>query len=154
MASKLLLVEDVADLGRKGDLVDVKPGFARNYLIPQGKAVVADHRTIRMQAKLQEERRQKAQADREEAEKMAAQFTDITIETSVNTDQEGRMYGSVSAVDVIELLKNQHQLEVEKRYVQLKHPIKELGTHTIHFRLNEGVEATCTLNIVPKGAVA
>lgn len=154
MASKLLLVEDVADLGRKGDLVDVKPGYARNCLIPQGKAVIADQRTIRLQAKLQEERRQKAAEDRQEAEKLAAQFTDLVIETTVNTDQEGHMYGSVSVGDIVGLLLDQHKLEVEKRYVQLKHPIKELGAHTIHFRLNEGVEATCILKVEPKGAVA
>ena len=154
MASKLLLVEDVHELGRKGDVVEVKPGYARNFLIPQGKAVIADQRTIRMQAKLQEERRQKADADRQEAEKLAARFVDLAIETTVNTDHEGRMYGSVTAVDVVALLQEQHQLEVEKRYVLLKHPIKELGTHTIHLRLNEGVEATCTLKIEPKSAIA
>ncbi len=154
MASKLLLVEDVGDLGRKGDLVEVRPGFARNFLLPTGKAVIADQRTIRLQAKLQEERRQRAIEERKESEKVAERFVDLVIETTVNTDQEGHMYGSVSAVDVVELLKNQHNIEIEKRFVQLKHPIKELGEHTLHFRLNEGVEANCTLKIEAKSALA
>lgn len=152
MASKLLLVEDVEDLGRKGDIVEVRPGFARNFLLPQGKAVVADNRTIRLQAKLQEERRQRAEQDRQEAEKLAEVFADILIETTVNTDQEGKMYGSVTASDIVDLLRDQHKIEVEKRFIQLKHPIKELGSHEIHFRLKEGVEATCTLKVEAKTA--
>jgi large subunit ribosomal protein L9 len=147
MASKLLLVEDVEELGRQGDLVEVRPGYARNFLLPQGKAVVADARTIRMQAKLQEERRQRAIEDRKESEKVAALFVDLVIETVVNTDQEGKMYGSVTASDVVDLLRDQHKLEIEKRFVLLKHPIKELGSHVIQFRLKEGVEASCVLNV-------
>jgi len=147
MASKLLLVDDVEDLGRKGDIVEVRPGYARNFLLPQGKAVIADARTIRMQAKLQEERKQKAIQDRNESEALAARFVDLVIETTVNTDQEGKMYGSVTAADIVELLQNQHQIAIEKRYVHLKHPIKEIGSHNIHFRLPEGVEANCTLKV-------
>lgn len=147
MASKLLLVDDVDHLGRKGDIVEVRSGYARNFLLPQGKAMVADARTIRMQAKLQEERRQRALQDRQESEKLAERFVDLVIETTVNTDQEGKMYGSVTAADIVELLLAQHKMEIEKRFVHLKHPIKELGTHVIHFRLKEGVEANCTLKV-------
>lgn len=153
MASKLLLVEDVEHLGRKGDLVSVRGGFARNFLLPKGKAVVADTRTIRMQAKLQAERLQRAQEDRQEAEKLAARFVDLVIETTVNTDQEGKMYGSVTTADIVALLLDQHKIEIEKRYVHLKHPIKELGSHTIHFRLNEGVEAECALKVESKATL-
>lgn len=153
MASKLLLVEDVEDLGRKGDIVEVRPGYARNFLLPQGKAVVADSRAIRLQAKLQEERRQRALQDRQESEKLAELFTDLLIETTVNTDHEGKMYGSVTAADIVDLLRDQHKIEIEKRFVQLKHPVKELGNHEIHFRLKEGVETSCTLKVEAKTAV-
>lgn len=153
MASKLLLVDDVENLGRKGDLVEVRPGYARNFLLPNGKAVIADARTIRMQAKLQEERRLRAIEDRKEAEQLAARFVELEIVTTVNTDQEGKMYGSVSAADIVDLLLDQHKIEIEKRYVHLKHPIKELGSHTIQFRLKEGVEASCVLKIESKTVV-
>ena len=73
-ATKLLLVEDVEDLGRSGEIVSVKPGYARNKLLPSGAAVLADKKALRMQAKLQEERAQKAISDKADAEKLKAQI--------------------------------------------------------------------------------
>ncbi len=148
MATKLLLVQDVDDLGRSGDVVSVKPGFARNYLIPHGFAKVADKRTLRMQARLQQERAVRAAEDRREAETQATQLADIQLTTIVKVDQEGNMYGSVSAHDIMKLLAEQAKVEVEKKSVQLKHAIKELGIHRVSLRLKEGVEATIVVKVM------
>lgn len=150
MANKLLLLNDVDGLGRQGDIVNVRPGYARNFLLPEGFAVIADKRALRMQVRLQEERRQKAIVDKKEAEELAARIQDLTVTTIVKIDHEGHMYGSVSAVDVMHLLKEQAQVEVEKRNVQLHQPIKEVGVHTIKLKLKEGIPATFTLKIVPE----
>lgn len=128
MATKLLLIQDVEDLGRSGDLVNVRPGYARNFLIPGKFAVVADKRTIRMQARLQEERKQKAIEDKAESEALAQKMEGITITTQVKVDHDGHMYGSVTQADVVKLLHEQHNIELEKKNIVLKHPIKEVGT--------------------------
>lgn len=148
MAAKLLLIEDVEDLGRSGDIVSVKPGFARNFLLPRGFAVVADKGALRMQARLQEEREKQAALDKAEAEKAAEQIAVVTLSTIVKVDQDGHMYGSVSAHDVADLMQSQANITVEKRSIVLKHPIKVLGVHKINVKLKEGVVATVTLKVM------
>jgi len=148
MANKLLLTQDVEDLGRSGDIVSVKPGYARNYLIPHGFAVIADKRALKMQARLQEERRKKAAQDKEESEKLSTTIEGITITTVVKVDHEGHMYGSVTAQEIVHLLQEQANLNVEKRSLQVKHPFKEIGVHKVNIKLKEGVTSTITLKIV------
>lgn len=148
MASKLLLIEDVEDLGRSGDVVTVRPGFARNFLLPRGLAVVADKGAIRMQARLQEQRRQKAAEDKKEAESLAAQLSDITLTKVVKVDHEGHMYGSVTAQDIIHLVHDQAKISLEKRSLQVKQPFKEIGVHKVNVKLKEGVTTSFTLKII------
>lgn len=150
MATKLLLIDDVEDLGRSGDIVNVKPGYARNFLLPRGAAVIADRNALRRQARLQEERLKKAAADKQEAEKQAEVMANVTIETIVKVDHDGHMYGSVTTADIVHLLQEQASIGVDKRSVQLKHPIKEIGVHTIALKLKEGVVSSFTLKIVPE----
>ncbi len=147
MATKLLLVQDVEDLGRSGDIVSVKPGYARNYLIPHGFGLVADKRTLRIQARLQQERAVRAAEDRKEAEAQAAQLHDVNLTAIVKVDPEGHMYGSVSAHDVVRMLAEQARVEVDKKAVQLKHALKVLGIHRVPLRLKEGVEATVVVRV-------
>ena len=150
MMTKVLLIEDVEDLGRKGEIYQVRPGFAFNYLLPQKFAIIADKAALRKQTQLQEERRQKALQDKHEADVMAGQLQGETIETSVKVDHEGHMYGSVSILDILQLIKLKTGLDLDKKVVQLKHPIKELGVFSISLRLKEGVEAQITLKIMPE----
>jgi len=154
MATKLLLINDVESLGKRGDLVSAKQGYARNFLIPQGLAVVANKNTLRMQARLQEERKQKALVDKQEADELKARLEQVTVVTTVKVDHDGHMYGSVSSVDIVNLLQEQEKIAIEKRLVQLKHPIKETGVHDIVLKLNEGVTASFKLKVVPEDANA
>lgn len=148
MATRLLLLQDVDALGRRGDVVNVKPGYARNFLLPQGIAVVADSRTLRMQEKLKEERKQQALADLKESEEMAAKINGITVIKVVKVDSEGHMYGSVTVNDIVDLILENAQIELEKRAVQLKHPIKTTGVHAITLRLKEGVTTSFNLKVM------
>lgn len=152
MAAKLLLIEDVEDLGRSGDLVTVKPGFARNFLIPRKYAVVANAATLRIQAKLQEERLKKAAVEKQEAESIAKVLEGVTVKTIVKIDHDGHMYGSVSAHDIVELLQSQANITLEKRAIALKHAIKETGIHSIAVKLKEGITASFTLKVIPEGS--
>lgn len=147
MATKLLLIEDVESLGRSGDVVSVKPGYARNFLIPQGLAEVASAHVLRKQARLQEERQQKAIQDKSEAEAVAGKLNGLVVVTTVKVDHEGHMYGSVSQADIAHLVQEQHGIALDKKNVHLKHHIKEVGVHEIKLRLKEGVEAVITLNV-------
>lgn len=144
---KLLLVEDVEHLGRSGDVVTVRPGYARNCLVPEKYAVPADKRALRMQTRLQEERRKRASHDRKEAEELAALLEGVSLSTTVKVDPEGHMYGSVSAADLTRLLHEQNGIELDRHLIQLKHPLKALGTHTVPVRLKEDVQTSFTVDI-------
>lgn len=146
MQNQLLLLEDVEDLGRSGDVVTVKPGYARNFLIPQKKAVVADKFTLRLRARLMEERSKQAVVDKKDAEELAEKCATLELSVEVKVDAEGRMYGSVSAVDIVKICA-QEGINVEKKNIVLPHPIKDLGIHTIQLRLKEDVKASLALNI-------
>lgn len=147
MRNQLLLLEDVEDLGRSGELVTVKPGYSRNFLIPQKKAVVADKFTLRMQAKLQEERSKQAAIDKKESEEIAQKIQGVTLDIEVKVDPDGHMYGSVTAFDIVRLFETQG-IQIERKGVVLAQPIKTLGAHPIHLKLKEGVPVQVTLNVL------
>lgn len=148
MATKLLLLEDVDALGRSGEIVNVKPGYARNYLLPQGIAIIADKKALRQQERLKEERQKRAIADKKEADDIATRLEGVALIKVVKVDQEGHMYGSVTAQDIVHLLQEQHQVEIEKKNIQLKHPIKTTGVHPIPLKLKEGVASSITLKVM------
>lgn len=151
MANQLLLLDDVDGLGRSGDVVRVRPGYARNFLLPQGLAVIANKHALLMQAKLQEERRKRAIVDKQEAEKLALRFQDVVLTTFVKVDPEGNMYGSVTTTDIVDLLKNQADIELERRSVHLPQSIKTIGTHTVKLKLKEGVLSAVKVQVVAEG---
>jgi large subunit ribosomal protein L9 len=145
--TKLLLVQDVDNLGRRGDIVNAKAGYARNFLVPQGFAVVADQRAVRMQVRHQEERAKQAIVDRADAEKVALQITNIELSIDVKVDHEGHMYGSVTVADIITKVQEEKGILLEKKSVLLKHPIKEIGVHEIDLRLKEGVTSKIIVKV-------
>ena len=149
MTQKILLLEDVENVGRKGDVASVKPGYAYNFLIPKGFALVANRAALRRQAKLQEERRIRADVDRKEAEELAAKLNGEQLEIEVKVDHEGHMYGSVSVLDIAERLKLKTGLEIEKKMIQLKHPLKDVGVFDLTIRCKEGVTAQIHVKVYP-----
>ncbi len=146
MRNQLLLIKDVEDLGRSGDVVSVKPGYSRNFLLPQKKAVIADKFTLRMQVKLKEERARRAELDRKDAEELSHKIEGMVLSTEVRVDPDGHMYGSVSALDIVRLFAAEG-IVIERRNVVLLHPIKTLGVHSINLNLKEGVSAHITLKV-------
>ncbi|MBM3193804.1 MAG: 50S ribosomal protein L9 [Chlamydiae bacterium] len=144
----LLLLEDVINYGRKGDLVHVAPGFARNYLLPKRKALLATRVTIKMREKLQKERKEQAEIDRKESEKLALKLEGKSFETTVKVDPEGHLYGSVTAHDIMEIVVREG-FTIEKKHVALLHPIKQIGTYQVNLRLPEGVEVAVALVVKP-----
>jgi len=150
MKKQLLLLEDVDGLGRSGDIVTARAGFIRNFLLPMKKALVANKQILKLQQKLKVEREKQAAVDRKLAEAYAETLKDLVLEQEVKVDTEGKMYGSVTQMEIVRLLQDAgHQLE--RRNLLLPHPIKTLGTHTVKLRLKEGVEAEVLLKVKAEG---
>src|SRR3569832_79640 len=147
MKQQYLLISDVEDVGRSGEVISVKPGFARNFLLPQQKAVPASEHTLRMQARLKEERAKQADIDRKEAEALAAKLQGLTLTITVKVDPEGNMYGSVGPTEIIELFAKEG-LQMDRRNIGINKPIKVIGPLTMALKLKEGVTSTYTLMIV------
>jgi len=150
MKQQLLLLQDVDSLGKKGEIVTARPGYVRNFLLPQNLAVVASTNTLRKQERLKAERAKQAEIDSKEAALLAKQIESISLEIRVKVDPEGHMYGSVSAADITQLFQDQG-LPVERKYIQLNRPIKETGVHKISLKLKEGIPVICNLSIIPEG---
>ncbi|HEX2578919.1 MAG TPA: 50S ribosomal protein L9 [Rhabdochlamydiaceae bacterium] len=151
MKQQYLLIDDVEDVGRSGELISVKPGFARNYLLPQQKAVPASAHALRMQAKLVEERAKKAAIDKKEAEEQATKLGGLVLKITVKVDPEGHMYGSVGASDIIELFAKEG-ITVGKRNIGLNKPIKATGIHPMTLKLKEDVTCAYSLEIIGEQA--
>ena len=149
-AVQVLLLKDVDHLGRSGDLVRARPGYVRNFLLPQKLALVADARALALQAKLQEERGKLAEQERKEAEKMAAKIEGIQLRVDVKIDPMGHMYGSVTAQDLVKLLEEKNVV-IDRRSIVLGQPIKRVGVFPVTLRLKEGVTAGITVEVVGEG---
>lgn len=149
MANKLLLLEDVDGLGRSGDIVAAKPGYVRNYLIPQKKAIIAGKSTLKLRARLQEERQKQATVDRKESEELAQRLEGFVLTTTVKVDPDGNLYGSVSTLDVSRLLKEQG-FQIERKNVILPLPIRTVGKKSVELRLKEGVVTSITVEVQPE----
>ena len=145
---ELLLIQSVDHLGKQGEVVSVKPGYARNYLLPQGLAAIATDHHKRMiekhKARLQEIQNQRLAGLRDLAEQLARQS--ITIEANAN--EEGHLYGSVGATDIVSALKR-NEVTVTTDQVRLKGPLKELGLYTVNIHLGHEVEAELKVWVVP-----
>lgn len=153
MKQQYLLIEDVEDVGRSGEVISAKPGFARNFLLPQQKAVLATEHTLRMQTRLQEERAKQAAVDKKAAEDLADKLRGTILKITVKVDPEGNMYGSVGPTDIIELFAKEG-IPVDRRNIGLNKPIKEVGVHSMTLKLKEGVMCDYTLQIVGQQAQA
>ena len=147
---KLILTQTIESLGIIGSEVEVKPGYARNYLLPQQKAVVATPQNRRRMEQDKSKVELQIAKERTLAEEMAQKLASVVCRISAKVAEEDRLYGSVTVRDVIDSLAAQNVV-VEKRMVLLSEPIKHLGTHKVPIRVYKGVEPEITLEIVAEG---
>ena len=148
---EVLLAENVASLGNQGDIVRVKPGYARNYLLPQGFATVATEHNKRM-VERHRQRLGELEAGRVKDLKTLAEAIgrySVTLEANANPD--GQLYGSIVAADISKSLKAANY-EVEPEHIKLEGPLKELGMYTIAVELHEKVKADVKVWVVPAAA--
>jgi large subunit ribosomal protein L9 len=147
---EVILREDVTGLGIIGDVVKVKPGFARNFLLPRGLAVVADGRNL---GQLEHQKRiiaAKKARERGDIEGRAKQIHGLVVETEVRAGKGGRLFGSVTNLDVKKLL-DEKGLDIDRRRIELKDPIKEIGEFGVLVRIGQDVTATVKVIVKPLG---
>lgn len=144
---EVILREDVKSLGKSGEMVRVKPGFARNYLLPQGLAFEATEGNKKRIAGETKARGAKVQAERTEAEAMAARLGTLSVTIIGKAGEEGRLFGSITAQDVADALERQGT-PIDKRRIELDQPIKALGHHTVAIRLHADVHAEVRVSVV------
>jgi large subunit ribosomal protein L9 len=144
---EVILRTDVPKLGKAGDIVKVKDGFARNYLLPKGLAIPANQKTIKA---LENQRKiilAKAERERKKAQSLAEKLTGLTLTFYRKVIEGDRIYGSISAQDIVKTLEEKG-LNFERRFVLLDEPIKQLGTYEIPIRLGPGVEVRISVEVV------
>ncbi|MBI4300951.1 MAG: 50S ribosomal protein L9 [Chloroflexi bacterium] len=146
---KVVLIEDVENLGRQGEIKNVADGYGRNYLIPKGLAAPATPAALQ-----QAEARQRARARQEErlateAQTVAAKLQATIITLQARAGEQGRLYGSITNVDIAEEIKRATGYEVDRRRIEIEAPIRELGTHEVSVKLSAEVTATVTVIVEP-----
>lgn len=146
MNLQVILNEEVPNLGRPGDVVKVRAGYARNYLLPRNLAVEANSRNLRAFEHQKALAMRRREANRADAVKLKQRLEALTLTISANAGEEGKLFGSVTNIDVERALR-EHGFNIERRKIILAEPIKQLGDFTIPVRLDPEVEAGVKLTV-------
>jgi large subunit ribosomal protein L9 len=144
----LILRSDVDNVGKKGDVVDVSDGFARNFLVAKGLAMKASPGAVAQAAGMRRARAVKDARDRESAEQVARLLVTKVIRIPGRAGPEGRLFGSVTTVDLVNAVQEQASVTLERKRVHLDEPIKSLGTHEVPVRLHPEVEFRLPVEVV------
>ena len=145
---KVILRSDLDGLGKRGDIVDVADGHARNYLLPQGLALVATSGASSQAAKMRRSRDLRDASDREAAQTVATTLVPKIIKVSAKAGTEGRLFGSVTTADVVDAVRAQTGIVLDRRQLHGE-PIKTVGQHTLTASLHSDVSFPVTVEVVP-----
>ena len=146
---KLILIEDVQDLGVRGAVVDVADGYARNYLVPKGKAVKATSGALAQAEAMKQARIDAENKARENAQDLANNLTGTRIVVAARSGDEGRLFGSIGDGDVVEAIKKFTGVVVDRKIVTVPEPIKEIGLHEVALHPHPEVSFSVTLDVIP-----
>ncbi len=148
---KLVLRSDVLGLGKRGDVVDVADGYARNRLIPTGQAIPATPKIEQQAQAMRRSRDVKDARDREGAETVARRLVPLVIRIPARAGAEGRLFGSVTTQDVVEAVQEQAGVTLDRRRLTTDEAIRSIGVHEVSVRLHPEVEFHVTVEVVPAG---
>lgn len=146
---KVILRSDLKGLGKRGDIVEVSDGHARNFLFPKGHAIAATDGAVSQATAMRRARDLRDAQDRESAQAVASKLVSTTITIKVKAGAEGRLFGSVTAADVAAAIQEQAHIELDRRKLNVE-PIKTVGTHQVSAKLHHDVEFPITLEVVGK----
>lgn len=146
---KVILRSDLSGVGKRGDIVEVSNGHARNYLLPKGLALVATDGAVAQATSMRRARDLRDAADRESAQTIASVLVAKTITITSKAGAEGKLYGSVTTGDIAQAIHEQANISIDRRKLQVD-PIKTLGTYSVSVKLHSDVQFPVTLEVVKK----
>ena len=145
---KVILIEDVKSLGKKGEICDISDGYARNFIIPKKKGVEATPENLN-NLKLRNANEAKvAQENLENAQALASQLAGKAVEMKVRVGEGGKLFGAIASKEIAQAVKEQTGLELDKKKIVLNEPIKTLGDHTVKVKLHKDVSASLLIRVV------
>lgn len=144
---KVILKDDVRNVGNMGDIVKVSDGYARNYLVPRGLAVEASTKNVKS---VEHEKRiiqEKSKKIKNSAQDFSDRLSKVTLVMKANAGEEGKLFGSVTTMDIAEALKNEG-FDIDKKKISLDEPIKRLGDHTVNVKIHPEITTNVTVQVV------
>ena len=144
---KVILKADIKGVGKKNEVINSADGYARNFLFPKKLAVEANTENMKKLQAQKDAIQYKKDTEKDEAKKIAERLNKIIVRINVKTGENGKIFGGVSAKDIVENLELQHNIKVDKKKVDLKETIKTLGIHTIDIKLYEGVTGKIKIDV-------
>jgi len=144
---EVILTQDIQGLGYKNDVVKVKPGYGRNYLIPNGVALIANDSNKRMVAENSRQAAHKAAKVKQDAEAIAQKMGELTVEVKTKAGETGKIFGAVTAIQIADALKAKG-FDIDRKRVMLKEHPKQLGTYKVNLDLHKEVKHEITVNVV------
>ncbi len=153
-STEVILTAKVHNLGAEADIVKVKTGYARNFLIPQGKALEITPATLRRLNLLKAKRAEREAQELNDAQDLARKINKVKLEIELETGETGKAFGSITAADIAEKLRAAlgGNIEIDRHKIQLERPIKDSGKHEIVVKVHHDVTATLEVNVAAKGA--
>lgn len=149
---KVILVKDVPNLGRAGQVVDVSDGYGRNYLLPRGLAIPATEANLRQMEERRAAEQRRAERQLAEAQQVAQRIAGRTVVIRVRAGAQGRLFGAVTAQHIAEALQQALGVTVDRKRIELEEPIRHLGTYEVPVRLHPQVTARVRVEVVAEGA--
>ncbi|MCF8335690.1 MAG: 50S ribosomal protein L9 [Bacteroidales bacterium] len=144
---EIILKQDVENVGHKNEIVTVKDGYANNYLIPRGMAIMATPSAKKMYEEIARQRAHKEEKEKEKAEELAKQLEGLNLVIGAKTSSKGKIFGSINTLQIAEELRNQG-IEVDRKNIEIKdEPIKEVGTYTATIKLHREVSRDITFEV-------
>jgi large subunit ribosomal protein L9 len=145
---KVILNSDVEELGRKGDVVEVAPGYARNFLLPRNIAIAATKGALQQAEAMRNAREQHDRQELEEAQAIATKIAKATLVVRARAGDEGALFGSVTSADIADVIKETTGLEFDRKVIQVTDPIRSVGAHGFQVHLHPEVNAEGTVQVV------
>ena len=143
---KVILMKDIENLGNKGDIISVKPGFARNFLLPKGLAInFSSHQLTKIENQLKQQER-KIEREKESLSDILNQISGLEVSIKAKSEDNERLFGSVTKTDIEQLLL-EHNIQINKKYIDLKSPLKTLGLHEVEVKFNSELSGSFKVNI-------
>ena len=143
---KVILKEDVQNLGQQGDVVDVKPGYARNYLMPQKLAILFTKQQKKSIEEAQIVEKRKLEREKGQLESVLKQVKNLNLSLKMQSEEDNKLFGSVTKIDIVKLLE-ENGITIDKKYIDLSSPIKTLGEHKVNIMFTKEMSASFTLTV-------